>query len=75
MTISDNPRKAKKTQDTKDIAGRQQLLCPKCGHRVIDQREGVSSQLHVLNEGGAWMADYFLKCQWCKSEIGLRKIG
>lgn len=51
---------------------RYRLLCPKCGYRIIDQEVGVTSELHLVQEE-EWQADYYLKCQKCKSEIGLRK--
>lgn len=64
------PRKEKQASSQ-----RIKLLCPKCKHRMVDQREGVTSELHIMENGDKWPADYFLKCTQCKSEVGLRKIG
>lgn len=54
-------------------ARRNRLLCPICGYRIIDQKAGITSELRLIAQGEEWQADYYLKCQKCKSEIGLRK--
>ena len=53
---------------------RKRVECPKCGARLMDESIHTSSELHVMEEGVSWEADYYPKCQLCKAEIGVKKI-
>lgn len=54
---------------------RPRLSCPVCGFgRLIDTGQHTHSELHVMERGDPWEADYFAKCDNCKADIGIRKI-
>lgn len=56
---------------------RVRLPCPNpncTGKRVIDAGLHTHSELHVMEDVDTWPADYVIKCQSCKAEIGIRKI-
>ena len=43
-----------------------QLVCPRCGRRVLD------TDIRQLEK---WKADYYIKCWKCSSHLGIRLVG
>lgn len=71
--ISLLPTKRKKTSH-KLQRHRQRLPCPSCGYRIIDAGLQTHSELHVMEKGDYWNGDYYAKCNYCKADVGIRKI-
>lgn len=59
---------------------KKQLLCPRCGRRLIDTESSVNSETKDMDYQRdaileKWTPDYYLKCWKCKARIGIRKVG
>lgn len=53
---------------------RKQIMCPKCGMRMLDAAEGTKTQILPLSGADATQPDYYMKCRYCRAEIGFRKM-
>jgi uncharacterized protein (DUF983 family) len=54
---------------------RKPLLCPNCGKgRLIDENVDTISEVRVVAGNDSWEADYYAKCNVCKTEVGVRKL-
>lgn len=52
-----------------------QLVCPRCGRRVLDTDSTVINDVRVIRQLEKWKADYYIKCWKCSSHLGIRLAG
>lgn len=64
----------KRKKNEYHVYQRKRVECPKCGSRLMDESIYISSELHVMEDGVPYEADYYPKCKVCKAEIGVKKI-
>ena len=50
---------------------RRSILCPKCGHRLLDASINTKAQLVTPTKNRN--PDFMIKCRYCGSEIGVIK--
>lgn len=55
---------------------RQPYPCPRCTNpRLMDTGQDRDIELVVINDGDPpWQPDFYIKCQRCKTEFGVRKL-
>jgi len=53
---------------------RKQIQCPKCGSRIIDAATEIHTEIRALSEKVKQISDYYMKCERCGVEIGIRKL-
>ena len=51
---------------------RRSILCPKCGHRLLDASVNTKAQLVTPTKN--CNPDFVIKCRHCSSEIGVIKL-
>lgn len=53
---------------------KKKIKCPCCGRRLIDSNEQIITVAESVVPYESKESDYFLKCNMCKNEIGIKKI-
>jgi DNA-directed RNA polymerase subunit RPC12/RpoP len=53
---------------------RVRLSCPSCGFRVGDSPPHIRMSIRLTEDDPMQLADLYIKCGRCKSEIAARKI-
>jgi len=74
MNLSAEFRSNTRKKSKYHVYQRKRVECPKCGSRPMDESINISSELHVMEDGVPYEADYYPKCKVCKAEIGVKKI-
>ena len=73
MNVDKSSHENKSKREHNHKHQRKRISCPVCKYRIIDEGIGMTSTLHIMEEGDVWEGDYYTKCQKCNAEIGIRK--
>ena len=63
---------ASKGSATKNM--RKRIQCPKCKSRIIDSSLSTVTEIRILSDKEEPLADFYLKCNICNSELAIKKL-